>query len=189
MYSYIKWERSYVSGVKGCKIKINLEMPNDVFSDSPPVRPHAWYYIYGEPHTYTCWPLCLQKPRMRLIPAPCLGGRGCWWERGDATIFILPSWLLWAQGVWLLFALHLFLWEFLHFHLSGNQMERENKQGESLFCSETHKNLRLNLQQVAEWMIDTKGRECKPLKSPFTMELFLSYSLVVSQTRLNFPSN
>lgn len=84
MYSYIKWERSYVSGVKGCKIKINLEMPNDVFSDSPPVRPHAWYYIYGEPHTYTCWPLSLQKPRMRLLPAPCLGGgllvgvRGCY---------------------------------------------------------------------------------------------------------------
>lgn len=65
-----------MSGVKGCKIKINLEMPNDVFSDSPQARPHAWYYIYGESHTYTCWPLSLQKPRMRLHPAPCLGGGG-----------------------------------------------------------------------------------------------------------------
>lgn len=63
-----------MSGVKGCKIKINLEMPNDVFSDSPPARPHARYYIYGEPHTYTCWPLSLQKYRMMPLPAPCLGG-------------------------------------------------------------------------------------------------------------------
>lgn len=78
MYSYIKWESSYVSGVKGCKIKINLEMPNDVFSDSPQVRPHTRYYIYGEPHTYTGWPLSLQKPKMRLLADPAMGAQGGW---------------------------------------------------------------------------------------------------------------
>lgn len=77
MYSYIKWESSSVSGVKGCKIKINLEMPNDVFSD-PRQRAHTpgTIYIYGQPCTYTCWPLSLQKPRMRLLAAVCHGERG-----------------------------------------------------------------------------------------------------------------
>lgn len=116
MYSYIKWESSYVSGVKGCKIKINLEMPNDVFSDFPQVRPHAWYYIYGEPHTYTCWPLSLQKPRMRLLPVPCLGGTG----RLGRGLF--PSNYFGEFGV--CFA---FFGEFLHFHLSGNQMEKKEQ--------------------------------------------------------------
>lgn len=137
-----------MSGVKGCKIKINLEMPNDVFSDSPQVRPHAWYYIYGEPHTYTCWSLSLQNPRMRLQPAPCLGGR----EAEEGTPYNFHPSILTTLGMGDLVVLCLaFLWEFLHFHLSGNQMEKKEQKElgrRSLFCSETHKNLRLNLQQV-----------------------------------------
>lgn len=76
MYSYIKWERSTVSGVKGCKFKINLEMPKLSFLRSMPARPHAQYYIYGEPHTYTCWPLNPRSTEWGCWLQGCHGGRG-----------------------------------------------------------------------------------------------------------------
>lgn len=69
MYGYIKWERSSVSGVKGCRFKINPEMPKLSFFRSAPRRPHAWYYIYGEPRPFPGWPLKPQKHRTRLLAA------------------------------------------------------------------------------------------------------------------------
>ena len=74
--SIIKWESSSVSGVKGCRFKINLEMPKLSIFRSAPRRPHAWYYIYGEPHTYTCCPLNPQTHRTRLLAATPPRGRG-----------------------------------------------------------------------------------------------------------------
>lgn len=65
-----------MSGVKGCRFKIDLEMPKLSFSGWAPRRPHAWYYIYGEPHTCRCCPLNPQQHRARLLGAMPPPGRG-----------------------------------------------------------------------------------------------------------------
>lgn len=131
MYSYIKWERSSVSGVKGCRFKINLEMPKLSFSSSAPMRPHAWYYIYGEPHTFRCCPLNPQQHKTRPLAAMPPPGRGIIHLQNLRFHLEILTYL----GINFHFD---FPQEFLNFHLNKNQTKRKRKRAEKVSVQTLH---------------------------------------------------